>query len=157
MEQIKNFFGDNFATIEKYGWITVKIVILFLLTRFIVAIANKIIRHFLHSQGKIDERRQNAIAKLLSNTIHFVAYFIFVLTVLPMFGIQIAALLAGAGVVGIAIGFGAQSLLKDFFNGFFILFEDQYGVDDYVIINGEWGQVREISLRLTTIQNWTGE
>lgn len=157
LEQLKDFLGDHFATFEKYGWITVKIVILFVLTRFTIRVANKIIRHFLHSQGKIDERRQNAIAKLLSNMIRFMAYFIFILTVLPMFGIKIAALLAGAGVAGIAIGFGAQSLLKDFFNGFFILFEDQYGVDDYVIINGEWGQVREITLRLTTIQSWTGE
>lgn len=157
LEQIKDFFIRHFDTFENIGWTIVKIILLFVVIRFAVVLLNKLIRHFLHSQGKIDERRQNALAKLLSNMIRFIAYFILILTILPMFGINIAALLAGAGVVGIAIGFGAQNLLKDFFNGFFILLEDQYGVEDHVVINGEWGQVRDVSLRLTVLQNWTGE
>ncbi|WP_342746743.1 mechanosensitive ion channel domain-containing protein [Virgibacillus phasianinus] len=59
--------------------------------------------------------------------------------------------------MGIAIAFAAQSLLKDFFNGFFIMLEDRYGVGDFVVINDMWGAVNSLGLRITTLQVWTGE
>ena len=64
--------------------------------------------------------------------ISFVILFIAGLMVLGELGINLAPLLAGAGIVGIALGFGAQSLVKDFLSGFFILVEDQFGVGDIV-------------------------
>lgn len=152
-----SFFTENLDVITEWGWKVVKIIALFILIRMAMTITNKVFKRVLEVQGKMNIRRQQTLESLISNLLRTVSYSIFILTILPMFGIEIAALLAGAGVAGIAIAFGAQSLLKDFFNGFFILFEDQYGVGDYVIINGEWGQVREITLRLTVLKYWTGQ
>src|SRR5699024_12493934 len=81
---------------------------------------------------------------------------------LPIFldnvlGFNVGALLAGAGVAGLAIGFGAQNLVRDIISGFFIIFEDQFSVDDYVLVSGVEGTVEEIGLRTTKILSWTGE
>ena len=64
-------------------------------------------------------------------------YVVLLLMVLSLFGVDIRPILAGAGVVGLAIGFGAQSLVKDFVSGLFILVEDQYGIGDKVLTNSE--------------------
>nr|WP_232243106.1 mechanosensitive ion channel family protein [Paenibacillus sp. GSMTC-2017] len=77
--------------------------------------------------------------------------------VLSAIGIDLGPLIAGAGVAGIAIGFGAQSLVKDILTGFFIILEDQFAVGD-VIQTGQFkGTVEVIGLRTTKIQSWTGE
>ncbi|MGO4276642.1 mechanosensitive ion channel family protein, partial [Paenibacillus sp. TAF58] len=70
---------------------------------------------------------------------------------------NIGPLLAGAGVLGLAIGFGAQSLVKDVITGFFIIFEDQFGVGDVIQIDSFKGTVEEIGIRVTRIKSWTGE
>ncbi|MNL33297.1 putative MscS family protein YkuT [compost metagenome] len=72
-------------------------------------------------------------------------------------GINITPILASAGVVGLAVGFGAQSLVKDVISGFFILFEDQYGVGDVVDIDGKSGLVERMNLRITQLRNTAGE
>src|SRR5580698_7468250 len=71
-------------------------------------------------------------------------------------GFDIAPAMATAGVASIAIAFGAQSLLKDFINGFFIVFEDQYVVGDLIQVNGETGRVDHITLRRTVLRNPAG-
>lgn len=71
-------------------------------------------------------------------------------------GISIAPILAGAGVVGIAIGFGAQSLVKDFFSGFFLLLENQVRQGDYIEVAGKSGQVQEITLRYVKLSDYQG-
>jgi small conductance mechanosensitive channel len=70
--------------------------------------------------------------------------------------VDIAPILAGAGVVGLAIGFGAQSLVKDWLSGFFILLEDQYRVGDVVEVGGKGGLVEEINLRMTILRDLSG-
>ncbi|MNI09012.1 putative MscS family protein YkuT [compost metagenome] len=72
-------------------------------------------------------------------------------------GVNLGPLLAGAGVLGLAIGFGAQSLVKDVITGFFIIFEDQFGVGDVIQIDQFKGKVEEIGIRVTRIRSWTGE
>ena len=79
------------------------------------------------------------------------------MAILSVLNIQIAGLLAGAGIAGLAIGFGAQSLVKDVITGFFIILEDQFGVGDYVRLNTAEGTVVEIGLRTTKIKGTTGE
>lgn len=138
-------------------WDILKIVILIIVAQILIRVVGRIGSRLLHFRTKIDARRRNTLESLFQNILRYTVYFILLLTILPIFGVHIAALLAGAGVAGIAIAFGAQSLLKDFFNGLFILFEDQYGVGDYVNINGTWGQIRTVGLRITVIRVWTGE
>ena len=68
----------------------------------------------------------------------YVVYFSAIIAILSTFGINVAGLLAGAGIVGLAVGFGAQSLVKDVITGFFIVFEDQFAVGDQVQIGQRW-------------------
>jgi small conductance mechanosensitive channel len=103
------------------------------------------------------ERRQRTIARLLQSVISYVVYFSAIIAILSSLNIKVAGLLAGAGIVGLAIGFGAQSLVKDVITGFFIIFEDQFGVGDYIKINAAEGTVVEIGLRTTKIKGSTGE
>jgi moderate conductance mechanosensitive channel len=78
------------------------------------------------------------------------------LMAMRILGFDIAPVLATAGVLGVALAFGAQSLLKDLINGVFIVFEDQYAIGDTVQVNGETGRVENITLRRTVLRNTTG-
>ncbi len=104
-----------------------------------------------------NERRQQTLSKLLSNVVAYVVYFIAAVSILSTFTIDITGLIAGAGVLGLAIGFGAQNLVRDVITGFFIIFEDQFSVGDYVRIGAAEGTVEEIGLRTTKVKAWTGE
>jgi moderate conductance mechanosensitive channel len=95
--------------------------------------------------------------KLLENVLKYVVYFIAIMSILAALTIDVKAMLAGAGIVGLAVGFGAQSLVKDIITGFFIIFEDQFSVGDYVRIGQFEGTVEEIGLRTTKIKSFTGE
>ena len=79
-----------------------------------------------------------------------------VLAILDQAGVNVAPLIASAGVVGVAIGFGAQSLVKDFFSGMFILIENQFGVGDTIQVGDVVGDVEEMTLRITTLRDIDG-
>ena len=75
------------------------------------------------------------------------------LAVLDQLGVNVAPLIASAGVVGVAIGFGAQSLVKDYLSGIFMIFEDQYGVGDVIDTGEAIGTVEEVTLRITRLRD----
>lgn len=85
-----------------------------------------------------------------------VIWFIALLLILDQIGINLAPLLAGAGIAGIAVGFGAQQLIRDYVNGFFIILEDQYGVGDIVTIGEATGTVERVSMRVTKLRDLDG-
>ncbi|MDF2960517.1 MAG: mechanosensitive ion channel protein MscS [Paenibacillus sp.] len=138
-----------------------KIIFIYVAGRIIMKVANKALEHMLttreRSPLKFDSRRTQTIGRLLGNIVSYVVNFIVILMILNQFGIRLEPLLAGAGVVGLAIGFGAQSLVKDVITGFFIIFEDQFAVGDIVQIGTYKGTVEEIGLRVTKLKSWTGE
>lgn len=154
---VKEFLTENLDYFGSISWGFVKIVILFIIIKITMSVLNRVIRRSLEHQKKIDKRRKDTLLSMMNNFIRIVFYAIFILAILPIFGIDIKALLAGAGVAGIAVAFGAQSLLRDYFNGFFIFFEDQFGVGDFVVINDNWGEIYAVTLRITALQIWTGE
>lgn len=103
----------------------------------------------------VDEKRSQTLSKLLKSIIHYAVYFIAILTILINIGLNPTPVLAGAGILGLAIGFGAQNLVKDIITGFFLIFENQLHVGDYVQVNGTIsGTVEEIGLRVTKIREW---
>lgn len=102
------------------------------------------------------EQRAAAIGSLLRSTIAITIWSIALLTILPLLGIDIAPLLASAGVIGVALGFGAQTLVKDYLSGIFIIIEDQYGVGDLVDVGPVIGTVEEVALRFTRLRDMTG-
>ncbi|MFT8320968.1 MAG: mechanosensitive ion channel family protein [Bacillus sp. (in: firmicutes)] len=138
-----------------------RIVIILIVSTILIRLGKLAIKNIFkirtHSAIRITERREATLAKLLENTIRYVVYFISAMAILSVFDINVQGLLAGAGIVGLAVGFGAQSLVKDVITGFFIIFEDQFSVGDYVRIGTFEGTVEEIGLRTTKIKSYTGE
>lgn len=102
------------------------------------------------------EKRVDTLSHVIHRTILLVAVVIGLLTILPELGINIGALLAGAGLVGLAVGFGAQSLVKDVISGLFILVENQYGKGDVVNVAGVGGLVEDVNLRRTLLRDLDG-
>ena len=109
--------------------------------------------------GLDDERRRQRAAtmgSLLRSVTTVVVLAVATLTVAAQLGIQLGPLMASAGVAGVAVGFGAQSLVKDFFSGMFILIENQFGVGDTIQVGDIVGEVEEMSLRITTLRDIDG-
>ncbi|HEX7320983.1 MAG TPA: mechanosensitive ion channel family protein [bacterium] len=102
------------------------------------------------------EKRIRTIGRVLNNTLGVIIILIVLFTIGAETGINIGPALASLGIIGIAVGFGAQSLIKDLINGFFILLENQYGVGDVVKIVDIAGQVEEINLRRTVLRDMDG-
>ncbi len=106
-----------------------------------------------------DERyiqRMTTLGSLLRSIVTFVIYGIATLTVMALVSIPLGPLLASAGVGGVALGFGAQSLVKDFLSGIFMILEDQYGVGDVIDAGEAVGTVEEVSLRITRLRDING-
>jgi small conductance mechanosensitive channel len=99
------------------------------------------------------EQRIDALTSVLRSLLTFVIYGIAAFMVLGQVGIELGPLIAGAGILGVALGFGSQSLVKDFLSGMFILVEDQFGVGDVIEIDGQTsGVVDAVSLRTTRLR-----
>lgn len=98
----------------------------------------------------------NTLRSLVSSIFSYIMYFIIVTLVLSVFGVNVSSLLAVAGVGGVAISFGAQTLVKDIISGLFIWSEGSIAVGDVVDINGLQGEVESIAIRTTTIRNYNG-
>jgi small-conductance mechanosensitive channel len=143
------------------GLAALRIVIILLVSRVLVWTIHKAIMVLIINRNpsrlRLQERRMLTVGKLLKNVASYVVHFIAILLVLSEFGINLGPLLAGAGVVGLAIGFGAQSLVKDIITGFFIILEDQFAVGDVIQTGNFKGTVEMIGLRATRLQSWTGE
>lgn len=141
--------------------ISFKITLILIASYLVVKIGNKLIEKFftirMRTPLTYSERRQRTILKLLQNVLAYLVYFSSIVGILSLLNIQVMGLLAGAGIASVAIAFGAQSLVKDIITGFFIVFEDQFGVGDYIKLNGAEGTVAEIGLRTTKIKGASGE
>lgn len=102
-------------------------------------------------------QRLEALGSILDSVLSVVVWSIAIFVILAsIFGISLAPLLAGAGILGVALGFGAQDVVKDFLSGFFIIVEDQYGIGDIVDVGEATGTIESISLRTTRLRAVTG-
>lgn len=146
----------------KISGLGLKIATIIIFAIVIKSIGNRIIDTIFKEKKHIplqltSDRREKTLRNLLKSFLSYVISFIVIVMVLELLGVPIGTLLAGAGVAGLAIGFGAQSLVKDIISGFFIIFEDQFSVGDYVEVSGVEGTVETIGFRTTKIHGWTGE
>lgn len=101
--------------------------------------------------------RSETIGKLLSSVVRYMSFIIALFLILSAWGVQTPTLLAGAGILGLAISFGAQSLIEDIFAGLFIIFEKQFVVGDIIEVNHVRGTVKEIGIRITKIEDLNGD
>ncbi|MCC6446823.1 MAG: mechanosensitive ion channel family protein [Armatimonadetes bacterium] len=146
------------------GWDVVRVVILFMVGRILLAkIMNSILGSLSRREGREGEGEQEAkLARLLTlGTLirsigSYILFFIAGIMLLEAFGLKPMSVLATAGVAGLAVGFGAQRLVRDVITGFFILLENQFSVGDYVTIGTASGVVEEMGMRITKIRDDTG-
>ncbi|EHR49896.1 small-conductance mechanosensitive channel [Saccharomonospora marina XMU15] len=106
----------------------------------------------------LERRRQRAktIGSVLKSLTSFVVFGLASVLILGELGINLAPILASAGIVGVALGFGAQNLVRDFLSGMFMMLEDQYGVGDIVDVGEAVGSVEAVGLRITTLRDING-
>ena len=101
-------------------------------------------------------QRARTIGSVLRSTISVIVLTIAAIMVLDVFAVALGPILASAGIVGVAVGFGAQNLVRDFLSGMFMLLEDQYGVGDVVDLGEASGAVEAVGLRITTLRDING-
>ncbi len=159
-----NIFEDGFSInignlLDLVVGVGLKILFLILAFAILAPIGRKIIVSTLHkatSKQNISESRVTTLEKLLLNIFSYTLIFLFIVMLFGIFDVPFGPLLASAGVVGLAIGFGAQGLVSDIVTGFFILLEKQIEVGDYVTTGGYSGIVEEVGLRTTQIRGFDG-
>jgi len=110
----------------------------------------------LYSSPEAERKREDTLISIFTTTVKIVLIVIVLLMVLQEIGIMIAPLLAGAGILGLAVGFGGQYLIRDIISGLFIILENQYRVGDVVSLDNTGGLVENISLRMTTLRDNSG-
>jgi moderate conductance mechanosensitive channel len=139
------FFQNNFVIIlESFA------VIVF------VWILNKLFLFFVHFFTKKGHRSET-IGNLIKSFIRYLSVIVALFLILSAWGVQAPTLLAGAGILGLAISFGAQSLIEDIFCGVFIVFEKQFSVGDIILVNNVRGTVLEIGIRITKVEDQHGD
>lgn len=154
-------FLIKFSTIENIINECIKIVIILFLMYLVIKVGNKIIDKFVKNQEEsnkkfsMDDQKAKTIGGVLKSILKYMTYFIGAALIFSDVFKGVSVALASVG--GFALGFGAQSLVKDVINGFFILFEDQYGVGDYITIGKFSGIVETIGIRTTVIKDLNGD
>lgn len=171
MNQVKHILSsliEPLTKVETYETLAIKIImiLIYIIAAIIViSILNKVIEQAFKIQNKSrkgNKKRSETLISLVQNVVKYIVWFIVITTILSKFGISVEGIIASAGVVGLAVGFGAQTIVKDIITGFFIIFENQFDVGDYVKINSGGttvaeGTVKSIGLRSTRINTISGE
>jgi len=151
---------------ERVGWAKLQKLALVLITCFVLLWAVRLIGRAVRravDDGNEDvtseaERRADTLASVLNHLAWVLVAAFFTLSTLQEFGVNVGPLVAGAGVAGVALGFGAQSLIKDWIAGFFLLMENQFGVGDVISVEGSHsGTVERMTLRVTQIRDSEGK
>lgn len=166
MNRLAELMPGHFLTVdtlEKAAGTIIKLIGILLIAKIGIIVGDFVIKNIFKPREKInfDERRINTLRTLLKSALRYAAYFLvgfsMVQILLDAFGIDAKTLLAGAGIIGVALGFGAQSLVKDIVTGFFVLLENQYAVGEYITTGQYSGFVEEMGLRVTKLRDWGGE
>ncbi|MDD5433384.1 MAG: mechanosensitive ion channel [Candidatus Pacebacteria bacterium] len=134
------------------------VVIAFVANRFALIMIKNLTGHFLKSRVQEnsvespDEKRVETLKKAFGSIFSTVIWVLALLTLLPIFGINITPILAGLGIGGLALGLAAQTIVKDYISGIFILLEDQFSVGEKIEVAGKVGVVEDFNLRRTVVK-----
>lgn len=127
-------------------------------------ILSRIITRTIRASVKADEftseeaekKREDTLIRIFNGAVHIMIIIVAIMMILQELGIEVGPLIAGAGIVGLAVGFGGQYLIRDIITGLFLMLENQYRIGDVVNIEGLGGAVQDISLRKTTLRDLDG-
>ena len=142
--------------------VAVALLVAVLLLRLVPLLERLVLRRATRGGAVFDEsqaeeqQRVETLTRVTSSVARAVIWLATIAVMLGAIGISVAPLLAGAGIAGVAVGFGAQSIVKDFFSGFFILLENQFSVGDTVTVAGITGTVEQMTLRITVLRDAAG-
>ncbi|MGQ1889257.1 mechanosensitive ion channel family protein [Thermophagus sp. OGC60D27] len=162
------FWGKLFS--EALGWIItelpgiiiliITLIIMLRLIKFSISRLRIILIKRAENDQAVDtgeaEKRIKTLTGIVMGTTRIILYTVFIIILLSKFGINVGPILASAGILGLAVGFGAQELVRDYISGFFMLLENQVRTGDVVIINGTGGLVEKIELRTITLRDLSG-
>lgn len=160
MKEVYAIYNDLIIRLPSFTVPIVRAVIVSLVSVILVKVFSKFIDSILLKQNKglhVNKNKRKTLSSLLKSIVRYVIYFVAAVNILEIFGIKTASLITAAGVGGLAVGFGAQNLVKDVISGFFIIFEDQYNVGDYVEIAGVSGIVEDVGIRSTKLRDFGGQ
>ncbi len=156
---IKNFLSQD--NMMNYAKVILQVIVIAVVMKIVLHILNLLIDKFFKKQKNtkfgFNERKSDTLSALLKSVLRYVVYIVGILSILDTIGFETRTLLVGAGLGGIAIGFGAQSFIKDVISGFFILFEDQFSVGEYITIDDMSGIVECVGLRITKLKDFSGD
>ncbi len=140
--------------------LTIIVFIAFKMVRFTFKRMTRILSSRANKNANVDTdeavKRINTLTNILHMIIKVILWAVYLMMILQKFGINIAPILASAGIIGLAVGFGAQELVRDFISGFFIILENQVRTGDIALINGTGGLVEKIELRTITLRDFSG-
>ncbi|WLD94985.1 mechanosensitive ion channel family protein [Alkalihalobacillus sp. AL-G] len=158
MEQLLEHI-DWAEILKDIGIISIKLILILIAFVIVRAVGGRIINSAFDKEQKrnhMSPGRTQTLRSLTKSVFSYVLIFVLVAVIMGIFNLSVAGLLAGAGIVGLAIGFGAQGLVSDVVTGFFILLEKQLDVGDYVSAAGFDGIVEDTGLRTTHIRGFDG-
>lgn len=153
--------SETIVSAPQWLWIAIRIALIFLAARLLASLCSRIIRAIRNFQIKHAkperQRRLNSLWTLTHSVLRYIIYLVAIIISISLFGFgtSISGVIAGVG--GIALGIGAQSVIKDVVTGFLMLFENQFHVGEYVEIGGVKGTVQAIAIRVTYIRAFRGD
>lgn len=159
-QKLKAFTSDTsyiFTLTNKLIVIVLIIAAIKIIYHFGSILINKFFQRQKASRFGFNDRKADTLSELLKSILKYTLYLFGLLTILDQIGFNTRALLLGAGLGGVALGFGAQSLVKDIITGFFIIFEDQFSVGEYITIDDMSGVVEAVGLRITKLKDFSGD
>ena len=158
---MEKYLEIAWLAIKTNAWNIIWIVVLFVIGRTALKLTiNKLVKladDGDNSTKSMREKRADTLGKIVLTIGDVVIYSIILLMILSIFGVDIRPILAGVGIIGLAVGFGAQSLVKNFVAGLFILIENQFNIGDEVKISAYEGTVKRITLYSTMLEGKDGD
>jgi small-conductance mechanosensitive channel len=146
------------SNIQVYGVKVIRILLIVVGLILTEKVGNRLISGLMgRIPGTWHERRIKTLRGVIQNLLRYALYFVGAIMILSELNVDTRSILAGVGIIGLAAGIGAQNLVRDVVTGFFILFEDQFAVGDYVNIAGVTGTVEDMGLRVTKVREATGD
>jgi small-conductance mechanosensitive channel len=149
-EKLTNYTGD-----------ILKIVFIIVAMIISIRLMNMVVDRFFDQKAKFkligEQKKVDTLRGIIKSILRYGIYFIAFTPILETVGIRVSSLIAAAGIGGLAIGFGAQNLVRDVITGFFILLEDQFQVGDYIEVVDKSGIVEDITLRVTKLKDFNGD
>lgn len=160
LDKIKLHFLTEAGTLNSLGKVALVLlyfVIALIVVKIISFVINRLAKKKYSKLRTIDAKRLKTVLSVLKSFATIIIMFTWFLAALRIFGVNTSAIVTTAGIGGIAISFGAKSLVEDIISGVFLMLEDSFVIGDDITVAGKTGTVEKISLRTTTIRDYTGE